>query len=274
MAAKGSRPNTRALLSARAKLWWGSQNLERLNKTVGSSLKGDGAAFIAEREADSRYSIVLDTTNIPTSLWALLLGDAVHGFRGALDHTAWQTVLHGKGLSESKRKQNRIQFPIFDRPEAFDNAALLPYVGDECRTVFLEAQEYDRPEDTRRLRILAALSNDDKHRLLIPSVLSLAPEDIQLRVGHNDDIASIGEFIGTIRAGERLEGQAVIGYIPDVVVTGANPDMKVEGNLSAFVAFEGRGGITARINDLAGVGLYVKEIIQQFEALFDRYGVP
>jgi hypothetical protein len=272
MSEQGS-PKTRALLSARAKLWWASQNLESLNNTVGSSLKGDGATFIAERESASRYVIRLDTTNIPTSLWALILGDAVHGFRGALDHAAWQAVLHGKGIPESEREQNRIQFPIYDRPEAFDNATLLSYVGDECRAVFREAQEYDRTEDARRLRILAALSNDDKHRLLIPSVLSLAPEDIQLRVGHNEDIVSIGEFVGIIRAGERLEGQAVIGYIPDVVVTGANPDMQVEGNLSAFVAFEGRGAVTPRISDLAGIGLYVKEIIQQVEALFDRRGI-
>lgn len=253
---------------ARAKVAWGAKHLRALHDEITSSFKEIGTAISAEPDTDSRYALKLSINQIPIDMWALMLGDAIHSLRGALDHVAWEAASRGKGLPSDKREQKLIQFPIYDTEKTFDNALILKFVSDESRAIFKTAQTHDRPEGKRPLKILAALSNDDKHRLLLPTFIGMAPGRGGLWTRHNQDIRSMGKPVVTIKAGQRLEHDTEFGYIPDVVTCGPNPDVQVQGDFSAFVAFQGRDGIEVRINELATIAKFVDEIVQAFDALF------
>jgi hypothetical protein len=262
----------RGAKGARAKVAWGAKHLGALHDQIVSSFEELGTAIAAEPDTGSRYVLKLKINQLPLETWALMLGDAIHSLRGALDHVAWEAASRGKGLPGDEREQTRIQFPIYDTEKAFNNAPILKFVSDEGRAIFKTAQTYDRPDRKRPLKILAALSNDDKHRLLLPGIISMAPGKGGLWTRHNQDVRSMGKPVVTVKAFQRLEQDAEFGYIPDVVACGPNPHVQVQGDFPAFVAFEGRGGIEVRVNELATVAKFVDEIIQAFDALFKGEG--
>jgi hypothetical protein len=105
----------------------------------------------------------------PPSRWALILGDAVHNARSALDVLVYQLV-----LLNGKRPTKRTQFPIYDSPptqrqrQTID-ANLKGVQSDHAKRI-RGMQPYKRPKaaESWKLATLGALDNIDKHRLVHP----------------------------------------------------------------------------------------------------------
>lgn len=253
--------------SAWFKLAWATEHLKVLAGDIEEFLDSDENEVVAERETDSRYVLRLKMGPVPTVRWGLILGDAIHGLRGALDHAVWQTVLRDNGgAPETKRERNRIQFPIYDSPESFHKAALLRYVGAHSRAILDEAQPYHRGKH-HPLKVIAALSNDDKHRLLIHGLCSLNEGAYKFRVGHNESIASVSEPVVTVRAEDPLEDGAVLGYI-DVEANGPDPQLHIQCELPGFIAFAARDGVVIELGTVGKLAEYVNLVIKRFDLLF------
>jgi hypothetical protein len=115
--------------------------------------------------------------------WSLIVGDALHNFRSALDYLAWQLVDVGTEPKPVSSKL-RIYFPIIVRwketqtpRQAFDalSSRYLPGVDPTFVGIIERYQPYKwigaQPE-THPFSLLSRLSNHDKHQQLqITSVL-------------------------------------------------------------------------------------------------------
>ena len=107
--------------------------------------------------------------DLPAS-FAARFGDAIHNYRCALDHVAWQLVLHGaRWPLPDERTERQVQFPIYDTAASFrkEKGRRLPGV-ERSAVNFIEARHnYVRGKATNdALMALADLSNNDKHRTL------------------------------------------------------------------------------------------------------------
>jgi hypothetical protein len=110
---------------ARSKLSWARRHTYALHAEIVKLFfdafaepEGDKTPVSVEFEAEtSSYVLKVDwVPEIPRFI-GLMMGDAVHGLRSALDHLAWQLVLHGEE-PEPERPQF-VQFPIYGISEAF-----------------------------------------------------------------------------------------------------------------------------------------------------------
>jgi hypothetical protein len=107
----------------------------------------------------------------PPDSFSARFGDALHNYRGALDHIAWQLVCKGTRPPSTldDRAQRKVQFPIYDAEAVFRNGVKgrLPGVAQPVIDFIHSRHEYVGGQATNdALLSLAALSNDDKHRTL------------------------------------------------------------------------------------------------------------
>lgn len=259
MELSGAASDDALLKGAWKKLAWGADHLTTLVEEIATTLQSKENRAVAERQTDSRYVVKVNFRRWPVDRWSLMLGDAIHSIRGALDHATWEVVCRNGGPPDDVRDQRRIQFPIFDDPDAFEKAAVLGYVDDGTRTIFEDAQPY---KTGKALQFLAALSNDDKHRLLLPSVIAYAEGDFDFSVATNKDVGSVGELVLTIKAGDAMEASAEIGHF-DVEVIGPDPQVQVQGEFPGLLAFEAQGGVVVAGQSLIKLALFVETVLKR-----------
>lgn len=105
---------------------------------------------------------------------SVILGDAIHDLRSALDHLVFE--LARWNTNDQVRNPREIQFPIVDTPGDFQKAErnLLAEIRPEHRAIIERYQPYHRIHEQvavgpyfHPLAMLRDLSNVDKHRLLI-----------------------------------------------------------------------------------------------------------
>jgi hypothetical protein len=168
-------------------------------------------------------------------------GDAIHNYRSALDHVAWQLVCHGstppQSLDEWSRRQ--IQWPTYDTEKAFRNnlRKRLPGVDKTVCNFIHSRHHYVGGDATNQaLMTLNHLSNEDKHKTLIDIETSF------LNVKHQvafDDCRPV--------AVENPEGRpapkdgAVVVTI-ECVVTHPKPHVTMQSQPTFHIALEGGRG--------------------------------
>ena len=151
-----------------AKLRRAEQHIERLDDAVGRYLNGEGRAPIMNKQADG-VTLVVEVPMLrePPGCLSLILGDALHNLRSALDYLAWQLV-----LANGRTPTEHTQFPIYDnrltkkgKPRSVDVDG---GIDGQALTLIERLQPYHRVNDPARhpLSILRHLSNVDKHRTL------------------------------------------------------------------------------------------------------------
>jgi len=172
--------------SVRAKIARGTHHAESLTEETGWGFPPSNRIPIRlEYEPDTGYHVyrtAVGHSEETISRWSLIIGDAVHNFRSALDHLVWQLACHKTGGANlpgvSDKERRNVQFPINDRssqddPRRFHAKGKLKHVLPEHRAIIYEHQ----PFGSRRLNIdllihslvrLRELSNLDKHRIITP----------------------------------------------------------------------------------------------------------
>lgn len=115
--------------------------------------------------------------------WPLLVGDAVHNFRCALDHLAWQLAMKFlDGGEPSGGLAKRIQFPIVSDSTKWPGnlSHWLRQEDIDSLALFQPMEPYYRQQPGRNhgLEGLAFLSNRDKHRKL--HLLQVVPEGLSV----------------------------------------------------------------------------------------------
>jgi hypothetical protein len=157
-------------------------------------LQSEIATFTADLDPDSlRVSVEYDAkrhgfpvviTDLPVLpiKCGVLLGDAVHNFRSALDHIAWAMVDRGRTpLSDLNEGTKRgIAFPLCDHKAARNSKDRTGWIKSSNRNLpgvrradlalvrAYQPYRHGRRRNIHGLAILSALDNLDKHRTIQP----------------------------------------------------------------------------------------------------------
>jgi hypothetical protein len=206
-------------------------------------------------------------------LWGVILGDALHNLRSALDHLVAQLVL----LNTGKRSTSANAFPICDtratylsigkkgEPSKRDTA--LRGVSDTHKALIDEMQPYRTripPGALHPLSTLRDLSNRDKHRLVHLTDFAVdfrAREQLEdLFIPNVDAGEPLGARFAPMRYGQETEILGVKFSCP-----GPEPDVKVKGHPPLNI---GMSESRARLEHIRALGDDVGDMIEVFATDF------
>jgi hypothetical protein len=120
----------------------------------------------------------LDSPVVVGRDWALMIGDAVHNLRSALDHLAWQLVIANGGghaittqfpIHASDTRKNPYTGQIEARP-----CEVAGGIHPDALDIIKRVQPYNGGDEGDKLWRIHELDVIDKHRYLILSVTSLS----------------------------------------------------------------------------------------------------
>lgn len=203
--------------------------------------------------------------------WPLIVGDAVHDLRSALDHLMWQLAIKHLGRTPTKSEAPNIQFPEIRKLGDFHRSRFLRYVSPSDIDRLKAFQPYRRLKkgQLHPLPKLVKLSNIDKHRKIhllvsIPQSSSFTNNPdafrdclIDDRLMPNGAYANI-EFIAP-RRNPRVNDAVLRVFVQP---TGPNPDVDLDYRLQAFVGIGRLGPVVPMLEGMAG---YVKAVLSEFD---------
>lgn len=235
------------LQSAYRKLKRGEAHIDAVRREMLEAWPGKPPALPIRREYNAvERSIIYRIEEVPRigEEWPLLIGDAVHNLRSALDHAWWDLASHHLRRVPSEEEAPRIQFPILKKDGVWNAGSHSRWVGQEVADWVGSIQpDYSgEPQQVDALAALRHLSNVDKHRSLHLSILTgqdlvfrgPGPEDIrdclpQERMTDQGPATYLVE--GDVR--EPRTNQKLITVF--IHPTGPCPDVDMKAEFRAFV---------------------------------------
>jgi hypothetical protein len=219
---------------------------------------------VAEKEFDpKRWCWIFYVTGIvlfpPAS--RPVLGDLLNNLRAALDHLAWQLVLNGS--DQKPKNPEAVQFPLYTQRGSRASGKgfrgnvgrRLPGVSQDAVAFIERCQPYARRRDLRPLALLVRLSNDDKHRAVVP-VLTNAREFT------TQAIAVVGgrvkRFVPKLRLGSPVyEGAEILR----VWTAPRNAQVEMKAHVSSRVSLETGDDLVPTLDDM---GNLAERIVRAF----------
>jgi len=190
----------------------------------------------------SRYLGRIRVFREPPLPWSAIVGDTVQNLRAALDHLVWVLV-----RANGHQPSNSNAFPIFDqmppkkrghRERERWNRQVHGLHPSVIRFIEL-CQPYKGPSrpSGHVLAGLRTLSNEDKHRTLLPAFAAIPERTDALKL----DVVELRDIEpplkgGEFRAGRPLKNGDLVFEAP-VKIIGPNPEVKLKGNLSLDIGF-------------------------------------
>ena len=252
-----------SLAGAYAKLDRADEHFKALEAELQTFVQGNvDAARGKLQNVDGETFYVMEAHEIrPVPLpVGVILGDAIHNLRSALDHTLCQLVaLHG-GEADTGN-----QFPIFTyvptKKWALDKwAKNIRGVTGPDLALIEHVQPHTRDDPTTHpLAVLQDVSNADKHRLVLDFYLAIDGDPSGIPEFDPHDLDITGEM--RLTAGVRLKPGTEIFRVP-VRTWGDDPHMEVHGSFPVTVAF---GEAAYEGPGLNLIRKYVRELVQAFE---------
>ena len=232
---------------------WAEKRFAALREVIDEALHpGDGSQPL-ELGADfdeTELTVLLRIEHAPELPWytGMMIGDVLHNLRSALDHTAWALV--EAGTTPVPSSPRLVQFPIYDDAGNFSAQVTkrLPGVSSEAVAIIESVQPYQRGATAEALGVLARLSNEDKHRHIPASVVGTASFNLSW-TGIDCDIES-AEMLFEIPDVPDLVVGTPLFRIHVSNIRAANPSVRVDGDITPYVAIESRWSLTHR---LAGI---------------------
>lgn len=231
-----------------AKIERAQTHFDALNAEIDSfgKLEPNPYRFVGKVDVESsRYLMRIKIEREPPPEWSLLVGDFVQNLRAALDHLIWPLARANGHLESSGHA-----FPIFDqRPPMKRNHRqretwnrMLAGVHPAAVNFIDLCQPYQGGDGPGRRNLLAALrklSNEDKHRNLLPAFSAVwggeGGGEVDLKVMWSRDVRTPLEG-GQVYAGRPLKDYDLVVEAP-VVITGPNPAVKLKGKVPLDIAF-------------------------------------
>jgi hypothetical protein len=257
------------LASAEAKIDGATEHLNALNRKAVEF--GDTNPYTPVGKFDgeaSRYRFKLGpVAPPPVREMALSFGDAVHGFRVALDHLTWQLAIRHLKREPTEKEAKGVQFPIYSTHKGFCAARVLSFVSPDDRKMLEESQPYYPGRDPERhpLAILQKFDNDDKHRFLVEPRFTGDP----WRTNDPTAIFSLNEDAGEITrfwiCGDALEQDTEVAWVE---ITAPGPDPQVEMKSLAVQVLLGESPNVYPQDELPGLFGEVVRIVRRFERTF------
>jgi hypothetical protein len=155
---------------ARAKLSRANLHAEALRADIRDAGQGEPytiplAEDLDEDTGDLHLRVAYETAR--PERWGLLIGDALHNFRSALDNAWWQLAVRHLGREPTEKEAPKIQFPIKRPGGRWNPDHVRGWVGDNATKFAGDVQIDERGERAgvfHPLVELARLANIDKHR--------------------------------------------------------------------------------------------------------------
>jgi hypothetical protein len=203
--------------------------------------------------------------------WGLLIGDAIHNYRSALDHLWWQLAINKLGREPSEKEAKDIQFPILGSAADWLSHRYFRHIdpGDAAHVKPMQPFYRRAPNTFHPLDALNKLSNTDKHRFLHPTVITVqasgarAPTPSDFRDCYAPDHVVNG--VASIRIEHLIPATPKLGdpilRVP-VVVTGSNPDVQLYASLTVQIAI---GETWPMLRCLEAIDKVVTVIVQRFD---------
>jgi hypothetical protein len=261
------------LTSSNAKLDRAKTHIDALRGEVMETNGSDVETIALGRKYEPEtQTIVYRIERLPEvrDSWGLLVGDAVHNMRCALDHLWWQLAIEHLGREPTKQEAKDIQFPIISDPRFRNDPTLwerhrfMRHVDPAQAARFHPVQPYNRRQDDELhpLEALADLSNTDKHRFLHPTVCVFTRAAFQA--------PGPGDYRDCEPAGEQLQVEHRVSQHPKlgnpvltahVTPTGPDPDVEFHPEMAGFITIHDDW---AMLDVLEGIHGQVASIIDTF----------
>jgi hypothetical protein len=221
-------------------------------------------------EETGRGTLLFSRVEHPPLRLGIIVGDAVHAFRSALDQLVFELAFMDSG----GRTFDKAAFPGSDNPSSFNGSyvqrTMLGGLTATHRTQLKRFQPYRQPSTSERPsdpRLLLDLSNDDKHRVVQPGFLVL--QEFESRIVRLWDCAvDPNGTSGTneMLLGRPLESQTEIGHT-DLLILGPQPTVQVYTRVKYVVCF--RNGVPAS-DALREIGAFARNVVEFFAPDFER----
>ncbi|HEV3093110.1 MAG TPA: hypothetical protein VGY30_01200 [Solirubrobacteraceae bacterium] len=266
--------------------------LNRAKRHVGSLRRairkkhGDTFSIPLSRQYEAdKGAVVWRIQSLPevSDIWGLLVGDALHNFRCALDHLWWQLASLHMGVEPSNKQAKDIQFPILSDPVFRDETRwmdhrFLQYIDPLHSAKVEPLQPFNPPEgdEINFLGVLADLSNEDKHRVI--HAVFILPPGLGIPFPSNESFLDcepvpvyMPEIGHAVKALKFRLGQGMT-YVDSPIlevpvrVTGSNPDVDLEPDLPGRIAFSDRSQDV--IDTLDGIARTVASVLALFDPIF------
>ncbi|MEX1133757.1 MAG: hypothetical protein WED83_02815 [Acidimicrobiia bacterium] len=251
------------LESAWHKYRWAQYHAQSVNSQLEGVFGADGDILTINVEvnqaADEATAIArIGRLPIIHERCGLALGDAIHNYRSALDHIAWNLVKIGR--TPKPRKPKSVQFPMCNSGAEFKRAqpSRLPGVIKDQVAVIRRYQPYVGGVRGTSISRLNRLANMDKHRVLIPAVVT--PAGYNIRVTSSWRHVRPPEFF--IGNGRELKINAKVMEAEFVRSGAGDCHVNVQGNLQIYPSL-GRGLLVSKA--LLQIGKTVLSVLESIE---------
>lgn len=239
------------LEGVRAKLDRGDKHLKALDRSIARLMESSKRPRLRLRTEvhlkPGRPELIclIDYVSPLPLRFGAIAGDAIHNYRSALDQLIFELAFIDSGGVE----QLKTAFPASDTHTNFNSSyvqsTLLSGLTKRHRAMVKRYQPCRGWDGygPHPIRLLDDLSNDDKHRLIQPSLVT--PQSLEVNfpdgvVGRDCHFPEHGNFVFHQLIGRPLEADTEVFRTP-LVVTGPNPHMNVECRADVFVGL--RNGV-------------------------------
>ena len=199
--------------------------------------------FRGQFEANFTRYVVYVRTGYPDppDSFAVIFGDAIHNYRSALDHLAWQLVKHGNQPRPARPQD--VQFPIYDLKRTFEKnvGRRLPGANGDAIEFIKSRNAHPRWNSRHNvLRHLARWTNDDKHRNV--QLIASGLHHITL-TSRTSDCINLG-VVHTVKRAPKFKQGAKVAELA-IRPTGPHPKVKMEPALVQSTVSLSRSGMIA-----------------------------
>lgn len=176
--------------------------------------------------------------------WGLIVGDAVHNFRCALDHLAWQLAVRHCGGNDPPNPR-QIQFPVVEDKTKWPGHPHRMYMSDADADILEKFQPFNFTpaahtlHQFREFAGLAGVSNIDKHRMVQLTFMVVVGGKIGNTSSPVDCVPAVdarGNARVIFTGVSQLPKPGDEVWRVTVVRTGPNPDYDLDTTLDWFVA--------------------------------------
>lgn len=222
----------------------------------------------------SYFGKMVESVKPIPSCTGLLIGDAAHNLRCALEHVAfclgrigWRAI-SPKPVDKAGTiaPPSETQFPIADSEHSFKSAAgrHLKEVKPSHRAIIENVQPYKGmnpmlPSGRDPLAALRDLDNADKHRVVNATAITSAAASYDVRATHDCVVLRIEPNQDVIGKPLKAKTELVRIYVEDI---GPDPDVQVQAKGTAYIGLDDGG---EAVETLLGIKACVKGILETFE---------
>ena len=198
--------------AATIKYGWAVTHIPKLNEVLEAF--EDSKPWSLEQSTDLAAGMVRIRINQqPPKEIGLILGDIVHSLRSSLDYAVCGLV----SLADPNANLRKVQFPFGDLGKPLNSADRAPLKS--IKDLALPYIEAARSNGGEYLDVLNRVSNQDKHRLIVFTILRRMPMKVQINCDNNTadiipDIDDLQTWMRPIQDGDVVEMGSMLALRP------------------------------------------------------------